>query len=215
MPWVRVSLGADVGLFSPDGEDLTPGGHELVLPHSSAAGVGDIALFARYRLMRRGEGGLAGEIEVRLPSGDTNELRGAGVTRTLVSAIWSLGGTVSPHANVGYEFWSNSITTARNQVSYAFGLELKAHPRATAVIDVVGRRLLGGGRSAYVTFTEGTLSLDILSAVPEALDVVSFAPGVKWNVAGNVLLTANVLASITNQGLRANVVPVVGLDWAF
>ena len=42
-----------------------------------------------------------------------------------------------------------------------------------------------------------------------------FAPEIKWNVAGNVLLTGNVLASIANKGLRANVIPVVGFDWAF
>ena len=30
-----------------------------------------------------------------------------------------------------------------------------------------------------------------------------------------MLLTGNVLASVSNNGLRANVIPVVGLDWAF
>jgi hypothetical protein len=48
----------------------------------------------------------------------------------------------------------------------------------------------------YVRQEEG---FDALVALNESLDVVSFAPGVKWNVGGRVLLSANVLASLTNK----------------
>src|SRR5262249_33498913 len=109
VPWVRVSVGADIGLFTPENIDVTPGSHRLVLRRTSASGLGDVALFGKYRFWRQQEGGLAGEVEVRMPSGDTNNLRGLGVTRTLVSAIWSRGGKVSPHANAGFEFWSAGV----------------------------------------------------------------------------------------------------------
>jgi hypothetical protein len=45
--------------------------------------------------------------------------------------------------------------------------------------------------------------------------VIAIAPGVKWNAAANVLITGNLLTSVVNKGLRANVVPVVGAEWAF
>jgi hypothetical protein len=226
VPWVQISLDADVGLFDATGADLTPGKHLFVIPKTTASGLGDIAVFGKYRLWHQGEGGLAAEVELRLPTGDTNSLRGTSVTRTLVSGIWSRGGNPSPHAHVGYEFWSRRISldpsgtpSVKNQISYAFGLELKAHSRATVNVDVIGRRLLGGGQLAYRPETlelgPATVTLDVLAPVPKSLDVVSLAPGIKWNVAGNVLLTGNVLASITNKGLRANVIPVVGVDWTF
>jgi len=104
----------------------------------------------------------------------------------------------------------------KNQANYTFGVEVKAHPRATAIVDIVGRRLLNGGQTSYRTdeFAPGVVG-GFLGAVPKGFNVISVAPGVKWNVAGNVLLTGNVLASVTNNGLRANVISVVGLEWAF
>ena len=222
VPWTSVTLDADLGLFTASNVDVTPGGHVLVVPRSSASGVGDIAIFGKYHIWHQGEGGLAAEIELRLSSGNTNELRGTGVTRTLVSAIWSRGGTVSPHANLGYEFWSsavpissNSGVFAKNQINYALGLEIQAHPRATVSLDVIGRRQLHGGQIGYRTLALGPASIDVLVPLPEGLNVVSFAPGIKWNIAGNVLVTGNLLASLANQGLRANVIPAIGLDWAF
>ena len=43
-----------------------------------------------------------------------------------------------------------------------------------------------------------------LLPLAESLDTVSFAPGVKWNVAGDVPVTGHVLAAIPNRGLKAN-----------
>jgi hypothetical protein len=57
--------------------------------------------------------------------------------------------------------------------------------------------------------------VEVLSVVPNALDVIAAVPGLKWNVAGNVLVTANFVTAIANTGLRANVIPVVGVDYAF
>jgi hypothetical protein len=219
-PWVRISLSADVGLFGPGDEDLSPPGHLLVLPRTTASGVGDIAVFGKYRLWHHGEGGLAAELQVTLPTGNTSDLRGTGVTRTLVSAIWSRGGKLSPHANLGYELWSKAIPLnvdvfGRNQVEYGFGVELQVHPRATILLDVVGRRLLHGGAVGYEADSFLGITSQALGALPKALDVVSCAPGVKWNVAGKVLVTANTLLSLANRGLRANVIPVIGVEWAF
>jgi hypothetical protein len=218
VPWVRIALGADINAF----ELSLPTG-DLRLPRTATSGLGDIALVGKYRFWRQKDGGLAAGLELRLPTGDTNELRGLGVTRTLVSAIWSRGGTVSPHANIGYEIWSNDVpiapgrgVTARHQWRYACGIEFTPHPRLTAVVDLVGRRLLGGGAIGFRTFADPLFgSADVLVGLPHGFDVVSLAPGVKWNVAGNALLTVNILASVTNDGLRADDVPVIGLDWAF
>jgi hypothetical protein len=226
VPWIRVSLDADLGLFDASGTDLTNQllGRHFTIPQVSASGVGDISIFGKYNFWHRAEGGLAGQVVVQLPTGDPDNLRSVGVTRTLLSAIWSQGGRVSPHANVGYEFWSTDVAIApsrnvfaKNQVKYAFGVEFEAHPRVTAVLDIVGRRQLNGGQVGYVTFAApgGLGTVDGLVGLSEGLNVVSLAPGIKWNAWRNVLVTGNVLASLANNGIRANVVPVIGLDVTF
>jgi hypothetical protein len=54
--------------------------------------------------VRQEGGGVAASVEVRLPPGDKNQLRGLDVTRTLTSLIWSRAGKVSPHAIVAGSF---------------------------------------------------------------------------------------------------------------
>lgn len=219
VPWIRISLNADVAAFDSSGIDL---GH-LALSQTSSSGLGDLAIVGKYHVVHQDGGGFSGALEVRVPTGDTNGLRGLGVTRILVSAIWSQGGKISPHANVGYEVWSAAVpiaparrVVAKNQVKYAGGIEFTPHPRATVVLDLIGRRLLSGGALGYETFViPGVGSSQQLVGLSRDLDVVSLAPAIKWNVAGNLLITGNVVGSLLNGGLRANFIPVIGMDWAF
>jgi hypothetical protein len=41
------------------------------------------------------------------------------------------------------------------------------------------------------------------------------AAGVKFNPKGNLLISANVLFPLTDAGIRAKAVPVIGFDYAF
>ena len=219
VPWVRIRMDAQGQVVGASGRTavVTP------LPETTASGIGDVAIFGKYRFLRRNGGGLAAAIELRLPTGDKDDFRGLDVTRTLISGVWSLGGRVSPHANIGYEFWSGEVAIsssgdifAKDQYKYAVGVELEAHPRATVVVDLVGRGLRNGGKVGYQTiFGAPGQSFDALVGLPEGVHQVAFVPGLKWNAWGSVLLTGNVLLSLSNSGLRANVIPVFGLDWAF
>jgi hypothetical protein len=219
VPWIRVSMDGQGRIVGASGQTIATS----TLSETTSSGVGDIAVFGKYSFFQRGGGGAAAAIEFRLPTGDQNAFRGLDVTRTLVSGIWSLGGKVSPHANVGYEFWSDDVlissTTsvfAKDQFKYAVGVEFAAHPRATVVLDLVGRGLRHGGQVGYQTFLgAGGTSIDALVGLPEGLNQVSVAPGVKWNAFGSFLLTGNVLLSASNSGLRAKTIPVFGVDWAF
>ncbi len=222
VPSIRHSLEGQLGIFSGD-TDITGG--SIRVPKTFAIGIGDVAIRGKIRLLPFEQGGIAALVEVLLPTGEKDDLRGLGFTRTLVSGIWSRGGRVSPHVNVGYEFWSDearvssrSDVVVKDHFKYAFGLEFDVTPRATILMDLVGRRLRNGGRAGYQTFSglfgPGS-SLDALVALPEGLNVISFAPGIKWNVWRSVLVTGSILASLENDGLRARTIPVIGLDWAF
>jgi len=80
----------------------------------------------------------------------------------------------------------------------------------------VGRQLRSGGQIGYESFKNvfnGTT--DGLVAIQGGAHGVSLAPGVKWNIWREVLLTGNVLLSLSNNGLQSNIVAVAGMDVSF
>jgi hypothetical protein len=219
VPWVKVDLAADGFYFGATG--TTEG--RLSVPRARAWGIGDMGIFGKYLLWRETDGGLAATFDVRLPTGDEDDLRGLGITRTTAALVWSKGGRVSPHANFGFEFWSKEVpisasgdVSIRHQLKYAAGVEFDAHPQLTVLLDVVGRQLRGGGQLAYQTFGDATIgTVDALVGQPEGINSFWIVPGAKWNAWRRVLITANLLTTLANDGLRANFTPVVGIDWSF
>ena len=216
LPWTRVAMAAS-SVLSVGNNVLLAGS----VPATSASGVGDIVLMGKYRVWTGRAGGLAGQVQLFLPSGDEDDLRGLGTTRTLLSAIWSRDGRFSPHANIGYEFWADdsavsSSVAATGQFKYAVGADFVAHPRTTLVITMLGRRVLGGGSPSYqVNVVPGFGAIDALVPTDDSLNVLSIAPGVKWNAYSNLVVSGHLLASLVNDGIRANVTPMVGIDWTF
>ena len=96
----------------------------------SSTGIGDVLVRGKYRFLARAGGGLALGLDVRLPTGDKNELRGTGATQVKGSLIYSGDyGRFAPHLNAGYTFSSGSLSDALG--SYRLGNELPT-PIATA-----------------------------------------------------------------------------------
>jgi hypothetical protein len=199
-----------------------------------STGVGDIAALAKYRFYSFGSGqpdpgGLAVMVAIRLPTGDRDNLRGLGVTRTFVSLIASSGqGWFRPHGNIGFGVWSKGITipsdsssnasvTARNEVQYAGGFELEAAPKLTLLLDLVGGAVLRGGKVEFATIppAAGVTSAQGLVALPEGIQNIALAPGLKVNVKGKLLVALNALVSLHDTGLHAKVVPVAGIELNF
>jgi Putative MetA-pathway of phenol degradation len=237
VPWVHVSLSGTSRALGEAGEEL-----QRVLLDGSHSGIGDISIFGKYRFWQFGpapavgaapNGGLAAAVAVRLPTGDEETLVGLGLTRTLVSLIGSASyGRFSPHVNVGYEFWSKDVSIERtfqtttdtvsagDQFQYAAGFEYAVHDRLTIIEDVLGRYLRGGGRLGYQPFTFPANAADVrgaeaLVAIADGVNTVILAPGAKWNFYSGALLTANVLISLTREGLQDRVTPVMGIEWSF
>ena len=236
VPYVSVSIDGSSRIFGETDEEL-----QRVNVDKSANGIGDIAIIGKYRFWQsartaaaslRSNTAMAVAVTVRVPSGDSDDLLGLGLTRTLVSFIGSgTMGRFSPHVNIGYEFWSDAVTTSRDfqgqstlsiqdQVQYNAGAEFELHPRLTVVADVLGRYLRGGGQIGYQPFAfppnrTNVAGAEALVAVPGGFHTVIVAPGVKWNIYRSALLTGNVLISATDGGLSDRVTPVIGIDWGF
>jgi len=77
----------------------------------SASGIGDVILRTKYRFVDLEQGGLAAGLEVRLPTGDKENLLGTGgVQTTLLFIASGEVARVSPHVNVGYTWSKGQIS---------------------------------------------------------------------------------------------------------
>jgi hypothetical protein len=208
---------------------------------ATKSGIGDVAILGKYRFWQSGDdapaasgrdAALALGVNLRVPSGDRDDLLGLGVGRTLVSLIGSaVLGRFSPHVNIGYEFWTDEIRTPKDfqadatlsikdQLQYSGGFEFEQHARLSLLVDVIGRYQRGGGRVGYQPFAfppnrSNVLGAEALVAIPGGYPTVVIAPGVKWNFYRAALLTGSVLVTTTDRGLVDRVTPVLGIDWGF
>jgi hypothetical protein len=230
LPIVTVKLNGTSSLANGNGDMIL-----FASGNGVGSGLGDLAGQIKYRFHSFGAGqpdpgGLAVMVTMRLPTGDTENLRGLGVTRTLVSLIASSGqGRFRPHGNVGFEYWSkgvgvpsdyvqNGSVTARHQLAYAAGFEFEAAPKVTLITDLLGQQIFGGGRVDVVadsTPPSGAISSSSAVALPEGVSKLTLAPGLKVNLKGKLLLSVNVLIALRDTGLHARVTPVAGIDLAF
>jgi hypothetical protein len=199
---------------------------------ASQTGLGDVALRGKIRLYARGQGGVALGVDLRLPTGDPEAMLGAGVTRTLVSGIWSTTvGSIAPHASFGFEYWSDpfqvydplqqtAVDAGRHGVAYDAGVEWAVTDLLTLNGEFIGRTLRNGGRLTYRELPLranpfGLTDALVASVDPRGLHRASVSGGLKWNFAGTALLTASVLMPVNDAGLRDAFTPVIGVDWGF
>jgi hypothetical protein len=235
VPFVSVSMDATVDarvLRFATGDTSTlhtfPGGGATNrYPASgSASGIGDILLRGKYRFFSGQGGGVAGGLDVRVPSGDADNLLGTGAPAVTVTLIGSSAyGAWAPHFNVGYAAsGSGDVVNVPNEFSFRLGTEFVASPRATLVADLIGRTLIDSGRLELEetiwpfvdsqNVAKATILREFVSH-EGSLNLMNLAVGGKFNIAGNLLINANVLLALTSSGVTARVTPVVGFDYSF
>ncbi len=205
----------------------------------SATGVGDLVVRAKYRFHDVKAGGLAAGLDLRLPTGDEKNLLGTGATQARISLIASGGSTrFSPHFNVGYTFTHNGSSSSAiplnvsDEVDYAGGVDLAVQPKLTLALDLLGRTFRNFGQmqleAENFLYQVGlpnapfgtvgptqTFTANQLALVPGSMTTGTAALGAKYNPWQNLLVSAHVLLPVSNPGLRARLIPVVGLDYAF
>ncbi len=214
-----------------------------------ATGLGDIVVRSKYHFLRMAGGGLAAALDLRLPTGDENELLGAGGAQAKFLLIASSErGRFGPHVNIGYTVGEGEVagtlaglpsTRLPDEVNYSAGVEFVANPRLTLIGDVVGRTLRRAGRLElahktfnYVAFDDNgpivstpgcensgfactSTSLEEFAPRSGNLTLLLGTAGVKFNPAGNLLISGSVLFPLTTAGLRSRVTTVIGIDYAF
>ena len=195
-----------------------------------AAGLGDIVVRGKFAAVQKDNFGFALAADVRLPTGDEQDLLGAGTTQAKVLAILSGSpkAKFSPHLNVGYTITGTSdvFGSLPDELNYTAGFDAAPAPRFTVFADVVGRtlidaeRLTSGPRQLqYRTFADPTVrTFDTTELVPETrnLTLLLGSAGFKFNIVSRLLLSGSVLVSLTqDDGLQDKLTPVVSLDYTF
>jgi hypothetical protein len=180
----------------------------------TATGLGDMTLNGRYMLVGTGVRGASVGADLRLPTGRSEDLLGAGKTtgRFLGIGTWEEG-HLAVNVNGGF-----GIGGLSREVFWGAATTLAPTPRVTLIGEVMGRWLAELSRVSDVyqphPLMPGVETMRWLSLDP-GIHTTFMVTGAKWNVGGTWLLNTNVLIRLTDAGLRARVTPAISLDYAF
>jgi hypothetical protein len=105
---------------------------------------------------------------------------------------------------------------------FAGGVDIGVTKRLTLAFDYLGQSVFNSPRVFTSTFTTqnipggtGALNLPDISGRKETMTLSSGAAGLKFEIFGGLLLTADVLFRLDNNGLRQNVTPLIALSRTF
>ena len=137
---------------------------EKIFSDSGAAtGIGDIVVRSKYNFMRGANAGLAVAADLRLPTGNSDDLLGLGTTQAKIFFIASsTSDKLSPHVNLGFTISGQGKRETQflfeplgvsDEFNYAGGVEYVPHPRVTVLADFLGRTLFDAGKIDLETKT--------------------------------------------------------------
>jgi hypothetical protein len=200
----------------------------------TATGLGDIVLRTKYRFLGGPGGGLAAAADIRLPSGNEDDLLGGSAQTKLFLVASGGNDRFGHHLNVGYTIGSGDQATLGavlspslpDEFNYVAGMEIVASPRLTLLADLVGRNLLDVGRlrleSKQFEFQpqdaaqpRSAMTFNEFTPYSGNMNLVLATAGAKFNPWGDLLFSASVLVPLTDAGLRSRWTTVVGMDYAF
>ncbi len=193
-----------------------------------ASGLGDVTVRLKSTVVKRAGGGVAGGLDVRLPTGDELNLLGSGATSVQPFVIWSATiQKVSPHANASYR-WSGFSILAGNpatgqsadfpdQLAYATGADVSVNTRLTLAFDLLGSYVINPERLVQQPFQalDGRSVFPNVAFARESFNALSGTAGMKANLLQRLLVDVNVIFKIDEHGLRDKVTPLIGLEYAF
>ncbi len=178
--------------FSFDSKDTTG---DIV--SGASTGIGDIFLRSKYNLFTSEWIDFSPALDIKLQTGNEDELLGTG--RTSVEPFFILSksfGRFTPHINLGYEF--NSGSEGKDRITYTAGTDYgfgKGNNHFAVALDIIG--------SHKIEKTE------------IGNNIVDFSTGFKWSPRSGMLLFLNVQVPLNEDGLRADWIPTVGYELNF
>lgn len=185
--------GAGIHMFDPNGESPNDSNS------ASATGVGDILVRAKWRAFDRVGGtpfdaAVVGQIA--LPTGDKYDLLGTGSTSIyLGGAVSGEFGKITPHLNLGYEYFTDEESSSgieRSNVRMLLGADINATKNFSVASDIIAR---------WEKDDDKFYDLSL---------------GAKWAPTDTMDFSFNTIMPLNrNQGLRADIIFSLGFESAF
>ena len=228
----RIGTGSNLGVHYFRDPDAIGGygSTRQFFSESSASGVGDLVARAKGTVLREGSRALAVGLDVRMPTGDEQNLLGSGALGMKPFAAFSSSiGAFAPHANVAYQWNGKSLIAGSvsenqkadlpDQFTYAFGADVLVAPRLSVIVDLFGQRVINSPRLTSTTSVRtgvaGSVTLDDIQFVNESYWGAAGSFGMKGNVASRMLVTFNLRFALADGGLTDRLSPLLGVEWAF
>jgi len=163
----------------------------------ASTGIGDILLRSKYSLFKSTWIDFSPAIDIKLQTGDDDNLLGTG--RTSIKPFFIISkniGRLTPHTNIGYEF--NSGSEGWDRIVYIAGTDYgfgKGNNHFSVALDIVGSHKMEKSETGN--------------------DIIDYSTGFKWSPRMGMLVFANVQIPVNEDGLRADWVPTVGYELNF
>jgi len=212
----QVQTAGPDGIFSPNSGPPVTGRSE-----GNAFGAGDLLLRLKYQLPRADWLRSAAGLQLRFPSGRVSDFQGTGdfwVTPAFYASTF-LWDRVEPFLNLALDFDASDF--AQSQARYGVGVDVDVVSRFGLVFAFLGRSQFKDPVSSsetdflYLTPTgprqEPLLGLDL-----GRKDFFDFSFGLRAVLWRNVMLFANGIYALNDQGLRNDtIIPTVGFEGTF
>lgn len=175
-------------------------------------GLADIALRAKYSIVQRRSVGLAVNADLRLPTGNENQLLGAGEAALYLSAITSV-----ENRRVGWHFKGGfGKGGVSDEVNGGTAVVVAVTPRFNLVGEVSGRRLSEltriGDSTAPHPLLPNVTTTRLLPTTTGTSTVLALT-GFKWNLTSTWLFNANVLFPLSERGLTGQPTVSIAIDY--
>jgi hypothetical protein len=241
---VRMGMYSDASIFNFEppptnhafAPPVTPSKYEtfisptnaLFFNGNSARGIGDLVVRGKFVAWKGEHSSVAVGLDAHLPTGDANNFLGAGTWGVRPFATYTYSGRISPHASVGFQGNGDSVlagdittqpaTKAHlpDIFTYSAGVDAGIVRRLSVSFDFLGQSLRDAAKIASSTYTDyvGATHPNITTSLGTA-NQASIAAGLKANLVGQLLFTANVLYQVNDAGLHSKAVPLVGFSYTF
>jgi hypothetical protein len=184
----------------------------------SAFGLGDVAARVKVNARQSQSGGVAFLFDARFPTGDENDLLGAGgFSGRALAILSSTFGQFSPHLNAGY-----LVTTddARNDAVLATaGFDQVIAPGFTLAAEVAAEFQVGESQLSLprpVIFDVPFRRSINPTSIPDIRDdIINGSFGFKYTTPSRLTISTNALFPLNEGGLRARITWTLGLEYAY
>lgn len=210
VPFVRLTL---------EGQRVSVTRGETFLEASgsaTASGVADAALRAKFTIISGRSGGAAVAAEWRLPTGNADNLLGAGAAAFRILGIVSYEhGPLMVSGNTGIVRGGIGVS---DEFLIGGAVAVAVHPRLSLTGEILSRDVADLRPIAYSTQPHPTITgadtIRLVAGDPGRL-IAGGVTGFKWNPTSTLVLGANVRWTFTTAGLTAPLTPTVALEYSF